>query len=175
MMTTKTRKIVSGAVAIAIFGLFSLSQPALAQSKCRQARGVWVDGLPGTPYTGQSGTITQGGILNGTTVVVYDPAFVITPNPNVVAYIAELTIATRHGQLKTSNVYLYDNAKMNLWTAMGFIDAKTSTGRFAGATGVLYFNGKTIGTYPLAVYPSNITGQICFTREIDDEEDRDYE
>jgi hypothetical protein len=69
---------------------------------------------PDTPYTGQSGTITQGGILNGTTVVVYDPAFVITPNPNVVAYIAELIIATRQGQLKTSNVYLYDNAKMNL-------------------------------------------------------------
>jgi hypothetical protein len=91
----------------------------------------------------------------------------------VVASIAELIIATRHGQLKTSNVYLYDNAKMNLWMAMGFIDPKASTGRFAGATGVLYFNGKTIGTYPLAVYPSNITGQICSSREIEDEEDRD--
>lgn len=175
MITTKTRKTVSGAIAIAIFGLVGLGQPAFAQSKCRQARGVWVDGIPGTPYTGQSGTITQGGILNGTTVVVYDPAFVITPNPNVVAFIAELTISTRHGQLKTGNVYLYDNAKMNLWTAMGFIDPKTSTGKFAGATGVLYFNGKTIGAYPLAVYASNLTGQICFTREIEEEEDGDNE
>jgi hypothetical protein len=171
MMNTKARKVVRGAVAIVIFGLFALGQPALAQGKCRQAKGSWLDGVPSTPYTGESGTITQGGILNGTTVVVYDPAFVVTPNPNVVAFIAELTITTHHGQLKTSNVYLYDNASLNLWTGMGFINPTTSTGRFAGAMGVLYFNGTTIGTYPFAVYASNITGQICFKSEFEDEKE----
>jgi hypothetical protein len=173
MITAKIRRTVSDAVAIAIFGLFGLGESALAQNGCRQAKGVWIDGVSGTPYTGASGTITRGGILKGTTVVVYNPAYVITPNPNVVAYIAELTITTPHGQLKTSNVYIYDVARNDLWTAMGFIDPETSTGIFAGATGVLYFNGKTIGIYPLAVYPSNITGQICLTREIEDEVDRD--
>ncbi|MDQ3174377.1 MAG: hypothetical protein M3Q91_11845 [Acidobacteriota bacterium] len=70
----------------------------------------------------------NGGILNGTTETVYDPAFVFTPDPNVVSYIADLTITTHQGELKTSNVYIY-NFVTGLWTAMGNINPGTSTGR----------------------------------------------
>jgi hypothetical protein len=171
MMNPETRKVSRGAAVILTLGLFVIGQPALAQSKCKQAKGTWLDGDPDTTYTGESGTIIDGGILNGTTVVVYDPAFVVTPNPNFVSYISELTITTNNGQLRTSNVYLYDIVTNDLWTAIGYINPNTSTGRFAGVTGVLYFNGKTLGTYPLAAYPSNITGQICFTKESENEGD----
>jgi hypothetical protein len=145
------------------FCLFSREQSTLAQSpnsNCKQAKGNWFDSFRSG---GTTGTITNGGILNGTTETVYNPAFVFTPDPNVVAYIAELTITTNQGRLKTSNVYIY-NFVTGLWTAMGRINP-ASTGRFAGAAGVLYFNGRTIGVLPDQSYPSDINGEICFAKE----------
>lgn len=142
----------------------SAEQSASAQSSngnCKQAKANWFDTLN---TGGTTGTITQGGILNGTTETIYDPAFVFTPDPNVVSYIAETTITTNQGQFTTSNVYIY-NFVTGLWTAMGLIKSETSTGRFAGAIGVLYFNGVTIGVFPDQSYPSDITGQICFAGE----------
>ena len=137
-------------------------QSASAQSEdpnCSQAKGYWFDTLD--PNTGNTaGRITPAGILNGTTVTVYNPAFVFTPDPNVASYIAETTITTRHGQLKTGNVYIY-NFVTGIWTAMGRINPVTSTGKFAGATGLLYFNGKTVVELPQQSYPSDIAGEIC--------------
>jgi hypothetical protein len=172
-MNAEIKKALTGSAVILAFGLFAMGQLAFAQSKCKQARGIWRDGDPSTPYSGESGKIVHGGVLNGTTVVVYNPAFVITPNPSFVSYISELTITTKHGQLRTSIVYLYDIVTNDRWTALGYINPNTSTEAFAGATGVLYFDGKTLGTYPLAAYPSDITGQICFTKDpgIDEAED----
>ena len=106
----------------------------------------------------------NGGILNGTTEYVYSPDFVFTPDPNVVSYISEFTLTTNQGQVKAGTVYIY-NFVTGLWTAMGSIHPDTSTGRFAGATGVLYFNGRTVGAGPDQSYPSDITGEICFANE----------
>ena len=142
------------------------AQSASAQSSnsnCKQAKGNWLDAI-NVSTGGTTGIITNGGILNGTTDTVYNPAFVFTPDANVVAYIAETTITSNQGQLKTSNVYIY-NFVTGLWTAMGRINSETSTGRFSGATGLLYFNGKTIGVFPDQSYPADITGQICFASE----------
>lgn len=161
-MNAEIKRIGTVAAVILTVVPFALGQPASESEKCKQVKGAWFDGVAGSTYTGQSGTITQGGVLNGSTVVVYNPAFVVTPNPNFVAYISELTITTNRGQVRTSVVYLYDIVTNDLWTAIGYIQPNSSTGKFAGATGVLYFNGKTLGTYPLAVYTSEITGQICF-------------
>jgi hypothetical protein len=170
-MNAENRRMVTAAAVILTVVPFVLGERASAQGRsdraegvgrCKEVKGTWLDGVAGTTYTGQSGTVIKGGVLNGTTVVVYDPAFVVTPNPSFVAYISELTITTSNGQLRTNNVYLYDIVTNDLWTAIGYVNPNTSTGRFAGATGVLYFNGKTTGTYPLATYPSEITGQICF-------------
>ena len=147
------------------FCFFSREQSTLAKSpnnNCKEAKGNWFDTSNSTG--GTTGTITNGGILNGTTETVYNPAFVVTPDPNVVAYIADLTITTNHGRLKTRNVYIY-NFVTGLWTAMGRINPDTSTGTFAGATGVLYFNGRTIGVSPNISYPSEISGEICSANE----------
>lgn len=160
-MNAKTRKLTTLVAVVLTFCLFSPEQSTSAQSKnsnCKQVQGNSIEVSSGGLVT--TGTITNGGILNGTTEYVYSSAFVFTPDPNVVAYISEFTLTTNQGQLKASNVYIY-KFTTGLWTAMGHIKPDTSTGRFAGATGVLYFNGKTVGS----TYPSDITGEICFANE----------
>lgn len=129
-----------------------------ANSNCKQAKGNSIEVFSGGLVT--TGTISNGGILNGTTEFVYSPAFVFTPDPAVGSYTAELTITTIHGELKTNNVYLYDFGT-GRFTILARIDPNTSTERFDGATGVLYFNGKTAGS----TFPSDIAGEICFENE----------
>jgi hypothetical protein len=145
------------------FGLSLKGQSELVtQNKCKEAKGGWVDVFTGGNTT--SGTITNGGILNGTTLTVYTSAAFPTPVPTTVSFIGDLTIATNQGQLKMNTVYLYD-FPTGLWTAMGRINTGGSTGRFAGATGVLYFNGRTIGSAIPITYSSEITGEICRANE----------
>ena len=191
-MNAMTRKLMTLVAVMLTFGLFSLEQTASAQSphnnpcigkgaeresaeqstlpqsaksKCKQAKGYFFDTID-LSIGGTTGTITNGGILNGTTETVYNPDFVFTPNTNnqVVSYIGDLTITTHQGELRTSNVYLYDFAT-GLFTVIGRINPATSTGRFAGATGVLYINGNTIGVFPDQSYPSDIAGEICLANE----------
>jgi hypothetical protein len=148
---------------VLMFVLFDLDRSASAQSpnsNCKTAKGTWLDAI--NSVGGTNGTITNAGILNGTTETVYNPAFVITPNPTVVSYVAESTVTTVLGQLKVSNVYLYDFIT-GVGTVLGRIVPNASTGIFSGATGVLYFNlTQTIGVLPNQSYVSEITGQICF-------------
>jgi len=47
-----------------------------------------------------------------------------------------------------------------LFSAVNRIDPNASTGDFAGATGVLYINGKT--TDGGVTFQAEITGEICF-------------
>jgi hypothetical protein len=140
-----------------------LAQSALAQapnSNCKQAKGNWLD--VGTAIE-TTGTITNAGFLNGTTHNVYNPTILPTPDPDVVSFASEVTITTGQGRLGLKNVYLYDF--VNASTVMGRIDPSMGTGRFAGATGVLYFNlVKTIGEYPDLSFLSEISGQICFAQ-----------
>ena len=160
-MNAKPGSLIAPAALVLIFCLFPFNQSASGQSpnsNCKQVKGSSIEGFSGGLVT--TGTITNGGILNGTTEFVYSPAFVVTPNPSVVSYTSELTITTIHGQLKTSNVYLY-NFGTGQFTILARIKSDASSGSFAGATGVLYFNGKTVGS----TFPSEITGEICFANE----------
>src|SRR5436190_6843842 len=131
----KTMNITHTAMVLTL-SMFLLRIPAAAQS-CQQVKATFVDVFNGGLTS--SGTITQGGLLNGTTLTVYTPGGNPTPAPTVVSFIAELTITTSQGQLKASNVYLYDFAT-GQGTAIGHIKPNTSTGKFAGATGVLFLN-----------------------------------
>jgi hypothetical protein len=179
MMNAKTGKLMTRVGVVLTFGLIFLGQsPAQetrdheghegheAQSNCKRIKAHSIEPAGSGTCCTATATITNGGILNGTMEIVYSPAFVFTPDPNVVSYISEFTLTTNLGQLKGSNVYIY-NLVTGLWTAMGHINPDTSTGRFAGATGVPYFNGKTVGVLPDQVqsYPSVITGEICFADE----------
>jgi hypothetical protein len=148
--TWRTKKLIP--LAAAVLGLFSLTPAASAESNCKEAKGNLVDIYSGGPTT------------SGTPLTVYSPAFVITPNPNVVAYTGEMTISTNQGQLKIANVYLY-NFVTGQGTALGNIDPAASTGMFAGAKGVIFLNlTATTGSGPVN-YLESVSGQVCFAKQ----------
>ena len=104
------------------------------------------------------GTITQGGKLNGTNQGVPTSAFTPTPDPHTFSFTDDFTDTTDKGVLKTHNVTLVDTAN-GVVTAIARIDPNASTGDFAGATGVLYFNAKSTDG---VTFQEEITGEICF-------------
>jgi len=108
---------------------------------------------------GGGGTITQGEILNGTTQAVFTSMFAPTPDPTTFSFTDDLTVTTHRGVLKTHNVAIFDTAR-GVFSAIDRIDPHASTGDFAGATGVLYINGRTPDGG--ATIQAEITGEICF-------------
>ena len=133
-------------------GLFSLLPSAAAASNCKKAQGNLSGGSG-------SGIITQGGVLDGTTKAIFTSSFTPTPDPTSFSFTDDLTITTDKGVLKTHNVGIFDFAT-GLFSAIDRIDPNASTGDFAGATGVLYINGKT--TDGGATIQAEIRGEICF-------------
>ncbi len=157
-MNFKIRILATFALVALTIGLFSSSQSASAVSGCKKAVGNLsiVNNFDGTT----SGIITQGGKLNGTTLAVRTSSGVFpTPDPTTVSFTDDLTITTDKGILKTHNVAIFDFAT-GLVSAIARIDPNLSTGDFAGATGVLYVNGKT--TDGGATVQAEITCEICF-------------
>jgi hypothetical protein len=183
IMNAKTRKLRMLVAVVLSCCLVSLEQLALAQSpkgflglrgkpapstssqspnsNCKKLKGIRIDVFD--PATGiVNGTVTHAGILNGSTedVINFDAGFVVTPDPNVVAYTGDSTITTIHGQLKISAV-ITQSIVTGVFTQLGNIDPNTSTGKFAGATGVIFFNGVPIGDPSIGPYKSVIGGEIC--------------
>jgi hypothetical protein len=156
MMSFKNRMLATFALIALTTGLFS-SQSVLAVSDCQKAKGNESVVNNGNGTT--SGIITQGGKLNGTTQTVFTSAFTPTPNPNTFSFTDDLTLTTNSGVLRTHNVTLFDAAN-GVFSAITRIDPNASTGDFAGATGVLYINGKTSDGG--ASFQGEITGEICF-------------
>ena len=156
-MNLKIRTLATFALVALTIGLFSSSQSASAGSSCHKAKGNLSIVNNGNGTT--SGTITQGGRLNGTTQAVFTSMFTPTPDPNTFSFTDDLTVTTYHnGVLQTHNVSLFDGA-LGVFSAIARIDPNTSTGNYAGATGVLYINGKT--TDGGATFQAEITGEIC--------------
>jgi hypothetical protein len=183
-MNAMTRTVMTLVAVVLTFGLFPLAQSASAQSSrglfgargnsapstsaqsansnCQKLKGIRIDVFD--PAAGiSSGTITSGGWLNGTTetVINFDAGFVFTPDPNVVAFLSNTTITTIDGQLKASLVTTF-NFATGFFNEWGNINPSTSTGRFAGAAGVIFFNGKTIRNIDTGPFESEIVGEICF-------------
>ena len=113
-----------------------------------------------------AGTITAGGWLNGTTETAINlgAGFVFTPDPNVIVFLSDTTITTIDGQLKASLVTTF-NVVTGVFTEWGNINSDTSTGRFAGATGVIFFNGRTRGSVDTGPFESDVVGEICFAQK----------
>lgn len=141
-------------------GLFSLPQLALAGSNCKNVKGNLsvVNNFDGTT----SGSITQGGKLNGITKAIFSSGLVATPDPNTFSYIDNFSVTTHKGVLATSNVAIYDTVK-GLFSEIARIEPNASKGDFAGATGVLFINGQT--TDGGATFQAEIKGEICFISE----------
>jgi hypothetical protein len=155
-MKLKIRTLTTFALAVLTIGLFSLAQSASALSNCKRVQGN-LSGGSGI------GIIMQGGILNGTTQAVFTSAFTPTPDPATFSFTDDLTVTTNKGVLKTHNVAIFDVVR-GVFSAIDRIDPNTSTGDFAGATGVLYVNGKTPNGG--ATIQAEITGEICLANNL---------
>ena len=185
-MNAKNKPVMTLLIVMSILSLVSAEQPASAQSRvplsrrqfspqltlaqstnsnCKKLKGHGVQVFD--PATGVvSGAVTNAGILNGTLEEVIDIAggFVFTPDPTVVSYRSSLTITTIHGQLRARPV-----TTQSIVTGAGGewanIDPSASTGRFAGATGLIYIAFKPVGDPSVGPYVADITGEVCFADE----------
>jgi hypothetical protein len=63
-------------------GLLSPQQLAFAQGKCQEVSGRFIDVYQGG--SSSSGRITNAGVLNGTTLTVFNTAAFPTPEPTIV-------------------------------------------------------------------------------------------
>ena len=186
-MNAKTRTTMTLAAAMLCLGLFPLCQSALAQSArgwfgprgntapststqsnngdCRAIKGRGIQVFD--PVLGVvSGPVTNAGILNGTLddVINFAAGFVFTPDPTVVTYTTDLTITTNHGQLKASPVTT-QSVITGAGAEWGTINPNTSTGRFAGATGMIFITFKPVGDPSVGPYQAEIASEICFADE----------
>ena len=156
-MSIKIRTLATLALAVFAIGLFSSSPSVLAFGECQKVRGTLSAVNNGNSATG---VITQSGRLNGTTLAVHTSNFTPTPDLSTFSFTDDLSITTDKGVLRTHNVVIFDVAR-GLFTAIARIDPDTSTGDFAGTTGVLYLNGRT--TDGGATVQAEITGEICLS------------
>jgi hypothetical protein len=100
------------------------------------------------------GTISHGGILNGTTTDVFMSSPVPVANTDTLALTDTLTIRANHGTLTCSDVTLFNPAQ-GVFTTISTINS--GSGIFKGATGTLFISGtSTDGVH----YQDKITGQI---------------
>ena len=176
---TKTKAVSTLLALILVVGLFYLTESTSAQSsrsylrvrgdaaqsansncKTIKAQGTQVF----DPATGiVSGPITNAGILDGNLedVIDFSAGFVFTPNPTVVSYTTALTITTQHGQLKAHPVTT-QSVVTGAGAEWGHIDPDNSTGRFAGATGIIAVVFKPVGDPSVGPYEAQIQVDICF-------------
>lgn len=157
--------------AVLSLGLFTLGESALAQEErgvaqsrdfnCYTIKAEAHDTWPGAGNV-STGVFTHSGLLNGRTEYVYDTDAFSTPDPDVVTFGAGLTLTTKHGAVKARVLNLF-NVATGIWTSIATIDPNTSTGKFVGAMGTLWYpNGTTfILDNGAQVYPSDVTGQLC--------------
>lgn len=138
-------------------GVILLPELVLAKGNCTNVNGNLsvVNNLDGTT----SGTITQGGKLNGITKATFSSAPVPTPDAGTISYIDNFSVTTSKGVLVTNNVAIYDTAK-GFFSEIARIEPNISEEHFAGATGVLFINGYT--TDGGATFQAKIDGEICF-------------
>ena len=151
-----------------VVGLRGNSQEATsakaAKSNCKKLKGTRIDLYDPTAETA-FGAIHNGGFLNGTTadVINFSTFVIFTPDPNIFTYLSDTTITTINGQVKVTFVTT-QNGATGIFTQWGSINPETSTGIFAGATGVIYMAGKSIGDPANGPFQAEVLGEVCFPK-----------
>ena len=155
-MNAKIRTAVTLAAALFPFGSLPFQESAVAQSASSNC--VKVHGNATGVFNGVSVDIkiTGAGLLNGTGQVTFDFASgtLPTPEPNSFTYRGDYTINTQQGQLKLRYVALDQVGPPFIHIDIARVVPAASTGRFAGATGVIYTKGDGVN--------AEFTGEICF-------------
>ena len=155
-MNPRTRKVTY--IAMMLICLFLLGQAALAQGPKLSVKATEVVSTCTDPVT-CAGTVTQGGILNGTSVLAFSPGSTPTLDPNTLSFAYDWTLTTVQGQLRVRFVNVF-NVVTGLNTGMGTIDPNNSSGRFSGATRVLFASGGSINNNNTLPIKLDITGEI---------------
>src|SRR5258708_810313 len=130
-MKRMTKITLSLAVPFAL-GLVLQQQASSAENRCKEAKGNLVEAFDPGNHT-NTGTLSNGGWLDGTIVAVFNSGAYPTPVPTEVTFTSTFILTTNHGQLNGNRIYLFDLVT-GQGTAMVKIDPTTSTGVFAGAT-----------------------------------------
>ena len=142
--------------------VFNALDHSATPPSCKDARGNLVEFYGGG--NDSRGRLTNGGWLDGATLVVFNSPGFPTPVPNAFTFSGTHTLTTNHGQLKGTRLFLYDNGA-GWGMDMTIIDPSASTGIFAGATGVVYGNQVKNNTAPPpTTYLSEVRAFICFAR-----------
>ena len=159
-MNVKTRTLVMLVAFALTLGLASLEKSTSAQSpnQCLKVKGKVFETFTNGGNTNM-GTVTNGGILDGAMERVFNSAPRPTPDPATISLTMDFTVTTNRGVLKTHVVSILDLAS-SVATGIHRIDPNTSTGVFAGATGILYENVNI--NFQSFTAESVITGEICF-------------
>lgn len=148
------RRVTLVLVALTI-GLFVLAQPVAADDCTRVKGNLFVAAnVDGTT----SGAITQAGKLNGVTHAAFTSVVPSGEDPATLLYTSNFSITTNKGVLKAHNAGSFTTT-LGLFHEISQIDPDTSTGVFAGATGVLSIRGTTADGG--ATFQAAITGNIC--------------
>lgn len=126
---------------------------AMAQSThtqgCHHVHGTLTTQVVSAGLT--QGTVTQRGRLKGTT-----QDQISSFNASAGTYTATFQDMTKHGTLITNDTG--QSFSNGTFVENGTVDGAASTGRFAGATGSISFNGSsTDGVH----FTAHITGKIC--------------
>jgi hypothetical protein len=79
------------------------------------------------------------------------------------AYTTDLTITAQQGQLKLSPVTI-QSVVTGHGSEWGHINPTASTGRFAGATGILSVVFKLVGDPSVGPWEAEITADICLAQ-----------
>lgn len=159
-MNSKNIKLAAFTLIVLVLAVFSSSSSVLAGG-CQKVKAT-ENAVLNPDGTGAAGVVTQGGRLNGTSQVVLLTAFAPTADPYSFTFTDRFTLTTNEGVLRTNNVSLIDTAN-GVSTAIARIDPNAGVGVFAGATGVLYFNGRDTDDTGTA-FSAEITGEICYAK-----------
>lgn len=149
------RKRATLALVALTIGLFVLAQPVAADN-CTRVKGNLFVAANADGTT--SGATTQAGKLNGVTHAVFTSITPSADDPATLLYTSDFSITTNKGVLKAHNVGSFITT-LGVFHETTQIDPDASTGRFAGATGVLSISGTTADGG--ATFQATITGNIC--------------
>ena len=110
-----------------------------------------------------SGTIEGNFGLDGTTYLTTDsfaPGPATAPKaPNVFSYSGTLQITSRHGTLTTRDTGIFDPLPTGTGVFTSFDIITGGTGRYAGASGILFIAGRTVASS--GQFVSTVTGAVC--------------
>lgn len=105
--------------------------------------------------------VVQSGLLKGSTA--FTATFIgAGPTTSTLAYAGDFAITTKDGVLRTEGSGTFVPAPASPFSQFDVVDPIASTGRFANATGTLFFYGYSKGTNDGFI--ADLRGEVCLDR-----------